>query len=541
MNTDEETRYNLAHLQTVASSMAQQVAGTYEAEQQANMTSVTDEESQINDTNSEKDAAKGSNSYAVNSFSSAAGSQPQAYNPDGQNTAKPAVTQPEENEENVPISPTKTRLYSPKLASQRKKITVKFIISNLLLAGVCLSILSLYWGSLYQTTKHLERISIIAIIQDDYIPPNDLNLTSVVAPVPSFIEQSTGKWHVYNQSYFQEKFNVQDPTMINERLNALIHDEKYWIALNIGANLTMRIVNSLTTPNEPFFNSTQHIRVVYETSREPTTLEAYMLPIIQEIELAYQDFYHTEYLPELLSKLQNSTTTPLSNTGAANLANIGKFQFDYDDILVFPDRILIAPLQVGLIYCLILTVFQLSLFGPLHAEMAKYLKPKHIIIYRLSVSWATYFFLSLFFCTVSAIFQIDFTVTFGKGGFVIYWMTTYLVMLALGGANENVLSLIILFIPEYLPLWLLSWIIMNISPTFNPMVLDNVFYRYGYMMPLHQALDIFKVVFLNVSKRHMGRNYGILVAWIVVNTCLFPLVMKIVGKTVQKRMEAKKN
>ena len=112
---------------------------------------------------------------------------------------------------------------------------------------------------------------------------------------------------------------------------------------------------------------------------------------------------------------------------------------------------------------------------------------------------------------------------------------------ALGGANENVLSLIILFIPEYLPLWLLSWIIMNISPTFNPMVLDNVFYRYGYMMPLHQALDIFKVVFLNVSKRHMGRNYGILVAWIVVNTCLFPLVMKIVGKTVQKRMEAKKN
>lgn len=274
MNTDEETRYNLAHLQTVASSMAQQVAGTYEAEQQANMTSVTDEESQINDTNSEKDAAKGSNSYAVNSFSSAAGSQPQAYNPDGQNTAKPAVTQPEENEENVPISPTKTRLYSPKLASQRKKITVKFIISNLLLAGVCLSILSLYWGSLYQTTKHLERISIIAIIQDDYIPPNDLNLTSVVAPVPSFIEQSTGKWHVYNQSYFQEKFNVQDPTMINERLNALIHDEKYWIALNIGANLTMRIVNSLTTPNEPFFNSTQHIRVVYETSREPTTLEA---------------------------------------------------------------------------------------------------------------------------------------------------------------------------------------------------------------------------------------------------------------------------
>lgn len=147
--------------------------------------------------------------------------------------------------------------------------------------------------------------------------------------------------------------------------------------------------------------------------------------------------------------------------------------------------------------------------------------------------------MSFFFCTLSAIFQIDFTLAFGEGGFVIYWMTTWLLMAAVGGANQNVASVVVAtFGPQYLGFWLMGWIAMNIAPSYNPMAIHNSFYRYGYMMPIQNALGIFKVIFLNTSKHTMGRNYGILFAWIVLNTLLFPIIMIFVGRRMEKIAEA---
>lgn len=109
-------------------------------------------------------------------------------------------------------------------------------------------------------------------------------------------------------------------------------------------------------------------------------------------------------------------------------------------------------------------------------------------------------------------------------------------MMAVGGANENVLSLVIAYCPPYLSIWLMTWIILNISASFYPMVLNNEFYRYGYIMPIHNAVDIYKVIFLNLTKRKMGRNYGILVAWVALNTSLMPFCMKFAGKKCKKML-----
>ena len=61
------------------------------------------------------------------------------------------------------------------------------------------------------------------------------------------------------------------------------------------------------------------------------------------------------------------------------------------------------------------------------------------------------------------------------------------------------------------------------------MVLNNQFYRYGYAMPLHNAVDIYRVIFLDLSRNKLGRNYGILTAWVAVTHIIFPFVMKIAG------------
>lgn len=430
----------------------------------------------------------------------------------------------------TPLERMKTGLFSPRLQKQRERILLKFGVNNFLIACLCISLISIYWGASYGTNRYFFKVKNIVVLQD---VPSNSTVQSMSAIIPTLLASVPGTWHIYNTTSFNEKFGSTNSDEIDAKVVDLIYDEKYWLALNVKPNATDTLYNSLVTQDaNSLFNSSDFFQSVYESGRDPSSVKATILPLMQELEALFQQYYVKQYLPSLMSNVTANYNDASINT--QNWASAGQLLFDYIDHRPFTDRILMAPLQVGLIYCILLTVLQLSLYGKLHGEMAKVLKPKHILIYRILVSWSTYFLLSIGFCTVSAIFRINFTPAFGRGGFVIYWMSTWLVMMAVGGANENVLSLVIAYCPQYLSIWLMTWIILNISASFYPMALNNEFYRYGYIMPIHNAVDIYKVIFLNLTRRKMGRNYGVLAAWVVLNTSLLPFSMKYAGKKMQK-------
>ncbi|CAI5040303.1 ANM_HP_G0063800.mRNA.1.CDS.1 [Saccharomyces cerevisiae] len=287
---------------------------------------------------------------------------------------------------------------------------------------------------------------------------------SISYALPTFINKIPCDWDIYNSSTFQAKFDVNTPQQVNDKVVDLVYDEKYWFAINIKPNATETLFESLINDTAPLFNSTLFNQVVYETGRDPTNLKSTILPVAQTIEEYYHTFYTLNYLPPLLT-------------------NITQTVFYWH------------PTQIGVVYCLLLTFFQFLLYGPLHVEMAKVLRPANGLIYRIAMSWFTFFFASLFFCTTTAIFQVDFTKSFGRGGFVVYWMSTWLFMLAAGGANENAVMLVITLGPQYLGFWILSFVILNIAPSFFPLALNNNVYRYGYMMPVHNVIDIYRVIF----------------------------------------------
>lgn len=416
-------------------------------------------------------------------------------------------------------------ILNPKLESHKSVLAFQFCFTNVLLATVCLSIICIYWGAAYRTEHYLFKVNILSVIQDqDYN-----NIQSMASTLPALIDQTPGTWHLYNRSSFVEKYGIENTSeAVDKKITDLIFEEKYWMSLNVKTGATEALYNSLTDNTAPAFNSSAYFECMFESGRDPTNLKSAILPIMQQWQAAYVQYYTSTYLPSMLRNV-SATINSIGDVNPLSLANSGNFEFNYIDYRPFFDRVLLAPLQVGLIFTLILTVVQLSLYGPMHAKMVRVFKPKHFLLYRYGLSWSTYFILSLFFCTVSAIYQIDFTLAFGRGGFVIYWITTFYVMLAIGATNENVISLIVAYCPQYMPIWLISWIILNISPSFYPMVLNNQFYRYGYAMPLHNAVDIYRVIFLDLSRNKLGRNYGILTAWVAVTHIIFPFVMKIAG------------
>lgn len=120
-------------------------------------------------------------------------------------------------------------------------------------------------------------------------------------------------------------------------------------------------------------------------------------------------------------------------------------------------------------------------------------------------------------------------------------MVCFLTMWAVGMANEIAGLLLIVYYPPLIGFWMLFWVIINISATFSPMALTPEFYRYGYAMPLHNSFEITKVILFNTWKGELGRNFGILIAWVVILTaCLPPTIIFFQKKMGQKAQAAAK-
>lgn len=450
----------------------------------------------------------------------------QSYRPGNDESEDPEAQLP-------PVVKTGTRFFSPRLREQRKKILISFFKVNFILLLVIFIIFTIFWGSTYRTASHYHKIKLIAVIQDDDITFGMENITMpMTSALPGIIENVPGHWNVYSSTTFADTYNVpQDMESINKKIIDLIYHEAYWLAINVKPNATSNLYQAITSENTTFFNTTDQFQLIYESGRDPTTVPGYILKLGQTVEDAFASFYSKQYLP---SMVKNITTSEIN---LSNTLMSGDMEWDAIDYRPFYDRLLLTVTQVGTVYLVILTVFQFMNFAPLHGEMAKLLKGNSRILYRVLFSLVTYFFLSLFYCTVSAMYQVDFTRAFGRGGFMVYWMTTWLFMWAVGGANENVVGLMFAWRPQFLGIWMLGFIAMNICTAFFPFVLNSNFYRFGYFMPVHNLVDIYRVIFLDLSRWKMGRNYGILIAWIVLNTATLPFFMKVTGMLMMKQMK----
>lgn len=413
------------------------------------------------------------------------------------------------------------------------KILIKWLKTWVLIALFCFTILLIYWGAAYNTTHYEFKITAIALIEDD-IPPQGIK--KVTEYLPTIIDKNVATWHVYNVGDFMQRYKIKEynETLIQEMVAKVVYEQKYWFGLHVKNNVTKAMYDSITKNDVPEFNSSNYFQMWYQSGRDPTNFNGYILPVVSAVEPVFKSFYLGEYLPSLLKNAS-------ANLHTKNLVGLTDMTFHSADIRPFYDRGLLSGMQVGLIYAVLLTFGQVLMYQKLGNQLLKELPFKKYLIYRYGINYTTYFVFALFFSTVSAILQVDFTKTFGRAGFVVYWMSTFLGIAAVGGANDNIITLVMTFIPRFLPCWLLLWIVLNISATFYPMVLTNQFYRYGYSMPLHNVVEIYKVILLDLSKNQMGRNYGILVAWICLNSIILPFVLRVTKTKLSKIEQASIN
>lgn len=439
--------------------------------------------------------------------------------------------------------------FSSGVSDIRRKVIFLFVRNWLIISTFMLMIFSIYWGAIYNRPSKYHNFKFMVVnedLQQNNISP--LIGQSVVDYSQSSAIKYYGTYEIYNTQNFTEKYrslrhttNDDGSFNVTKAIHILVHQQHTWGVVHIQPNTTFSLYSALTQSNSSFsFLQSVPINFFYETGRDFLSMSSIVVPIIEIFSSEFNPAYVTKTimnpLINLLTSEEKSNLVSNASDLISNVPNISLYDF-------FPvtNSTLFAPMQVGMIYLIIITFFNFNFFSSVHQIIAPHLKISHFIIYRIVSAQFSYFILSLPMSLVSLAFQIDFTVTYGRAGFFIFWMTNYLTMSAVGGANENMAMLIFPVFPPLLGFWLLSWVVMNISTAFFTFVTMSNFYRFGYFFPLHNSYNIMSVILTNSYKGNLGRNYGILVAWVVVNIAFAPFCMKFFASRMAKNAAAEKS
>ncbi|ODV70205.1 hypothetical protein HYPBUDRAFT_151623 [Hyphopichia burtonii NRRL Y-1933] len=397
--------------------------------------------------------------------------------------------------------------------------------------------LCIYWGTFYERTGRFHDLHFAVINADRQVG----SLPGAIGEVVEYFfvnvtqVQSLGTFEIIDFDTIN-KAALDHNNSITEEVYHQIHIQKYWAAYYIKENSTLRMYEALKTASDLVSPSDSFMEVVYETGRNYNAVNNYVKSIVGRTKLAFDSFIpQTPYLKSLLGQL-NSTEIENVLTNAPNLVTTNP-SFVNVDRLPVNNPVVQAPFQIGLVYLMLFSFFQFVFLIQIHTLIAQRIKGFKYLLYRMAASHSSYVVLSLAYVVLNAAFGITFTTTFGYLGFLVVWAFAYLTMASSGALMEALALVIFMLKPQLIGFLIVFMVVINLAPTVSPIVLCPNFYRYGYAMPIYNSYELMHVPYFNAYKGHMGRNIGILIAWIVISTLTMVIIMARIGKKMKAAEE----
>lgn len=436
--------------------------------------------------------------------------------------------------------------WDPALSKTRKWVLINWTKTILILIIAILSVMGMYWAVLFKVTQNSEALKIAVVSFDGQFAPYAGTTPLVGQAVIQATENAVRKpGHL--------GFFTRDPSVYNNDPMALriaVFEEHIWAAVIVNNNATALLQDAVRTGNANY-DPLGACQIIYNQARDQDTYGNYIMPVLDQLQIQIQATFGSQWITRVLANPNLNPTTYASSPQALNPA-IG---FSVFNLRPFSPPTATPAVSIGLIYLIIIAFFSFSFFLPIHA---KYITPEghppmhfyQLIIWRWLATVVAYLFMSLAYSLVSLAFQIPFSHTgtwtrtevvmnadlLGYGTFPVYWMLNFVGMIALGLACENVAMIIG---QPWTALWLIFWVITNVSTSFYAIPLSPGFFRWGYAWPLHQVVNASRTLLFG-TKNNLGLNFGILFAWCAVNTALFPFCC-VFMRWGSAKEEAKKN
>ncbi|OQO09312.1 hypothetical protein B0A48_04710 [Cryoendolithus antarcticus] len=436
--------------------------------------------------------------------------------------------------------PTPVGFWDSRLNAVRKEAFTKWGITTVVLMVSIMALLSIYWAVFYHVQANMSSLVVYVVDFDGQVAPYDnIGVEPIVGPAIVGLA---------NQMVASSKptlgFGSMPPSAFKNdplEVRRAVYNFEAWAALIIMPNATSLLYSAIQNGNASY-DPMGACQLVYVQARDETNWSNYLGPTINQFETEATSMVGMMWAKTALQLASNNQTVlqGMSQVPQALSPAIG---FSTYNLRPFYPQTSTPAVSIGLIYLIIIAFFSFSFYLPIHF---KYLKPEghpplkfwQLVIWRWFATMAAYFFLSLAYSLISLAFQINFIggvpgtgdptavtpiefgnpASYGRGTFIVYWMLNWVGMMALGLACENVAMIVG---QPWVALWLIFWVITNVSTSFYDIDLSPHFYYWGYAWPLHQIVEGSRQILFDLHSR-LGLNFGILFAWAAVNTAVFP-------------------
>ncbi|POS69296.1 hypothetical protein DHEL01_v212309 [Diaporthe helianthi] len=377
-------------------------------------------------------------------------------------------------------------------AMTRKPFLKAIIISGLILNILFLANMSYIFGSIFQNTGRTHALRVLLVDYDGGVVSQSIRAAYSDLKADSFITVSEQL-----ASDFGDTEAIQDAVCSGD----------YWAALYVTPDASANLARALEGgPAAENFNASSAVGVVWNEIHYPVISQGYVYSALQTLLGATSSVYHSIHGTQALSTMNQSDP-------AARAALFRPISFTTKNLTPVPTGAKVLWNTATIPFLIIMQFFFVLALNSTTLGFAYYSKipSKNLILLRLGISIVYTFIASLTSTGYIWAFRQGFHLTGSQ--FVGTWMAIWLT----NHANFLFLDTATAIVPmAYMSHVVLTWIILNVTSTINPLELSAGFYRLGYAWPYHNLYEILVTIWSNGCVNRVYRNLPIIFAWWIV-------------------------
>ncbi|KAJ9649229.1 hypothetical protein H2201_004237 [Coniosporium apollinis] len=374
---------------------------------------------------------------------------------------------------------------------QRKGFIIAVTSSFLLLQLLFLVDLCYLYGSLYKSNSRTHALNILAVDYDGGIIGQSMlgAYDFLRGPIFPTLEVHT---------------TAQYPS-VNSIRTAVCHGD-YWAAIYALPGASTRLSAALQGGDAArAYNSSETIQYLWNEARYTTTAESLIKANMETLIAASRVVY---------SHINGTRALQSMNTSDETAVNILMNPIVASNINIKPTthgtRVLYNTVSVAL--SIVQQFFFVMAINGVSSELNLFSKlpPRTNGLIRMGLATVYTFVGSL--CWMGYVWAFKEGWEVNGAQFVLSWMAGWLFMYI----NFLVLDIGAVFIPmHFMPFFVLTWIITNVTSSLGLFETSPGFYRWGYALPAHAVYQVFVQIWSGGCNNQLYRALPILLAWLL--------------------------
>ncbi|KAL4993270.1 hypothetical protein BDV10DRAFT_179457 [Aspergillus recurvatus] len=356
-------------------------------------------------------------------------------------------------------------LSEPALRRSRFAVLRTAAIFGLLLTLLFLSLFSYILGSLYQLTGHMHNLNVAFVDYDGGVIGKAVRQAYEQLRADSFPTVTEHSPSEYSQP---------------QGLRSAVCNTDYWGALYVASGASDRLAAALSDAEiASSYNNSDVLTWIWNEARYPTVIDS----LANEIKVLSE--------AARVAYVQLNGTGAVQSLNASSAAAVAAYSnpWTLTSINIQPttqgSRLVYNTLVIILI--LIQEFFFLATVNGLYVQFGLFgrVRPLRMILFRFMIS--ALYTMAGSMCASGAVWAFRAGWDVNRSQWALSWITLWL----FAHLNFLTLDVFAVWLPApYVPMALISWVVMNVASIMVPFELSPAFYKWAYALPAHAVFNV---------------------------------------------------